>query len=178
MGAAVVEGAAAVALERLPIPPAVEAAVVDADLDYASEDAGRDHLAHFDEVGGVAQILMHGQDAPGLFGDGDHRVGAGQVAGHRFFDDDVLAGAHGRDGLGGVEVAGRRHHHQFDRLVGHQLLIRRVGQAVKAFNRFGLAFAVGVADGYDAELFGEMGQGVGVIVPAGASEAGNAYVDR
>ena len=177
MGAAVVEHAAAVALHCLPVPAAAEAAVVDADLDDASEDAGGDHLAYFDEVGGVAQILMDGEDLAGLLGDGEHGVGAGEVAGHGFLDDDVLSGAHGRDRLFGMEVAGGGDHHELDGFVGDQLLVCGVGEAVEAFDGFGLAVGVGVADGDDAELVGEMGTGVGVVVPAGAAEAGDGNVD-
>ena len=123
MGAAVVEGAAAVALHCLPVPAAVEAAVVDANLDDASENAGSNHFPLLDEVGGVAQILMDGQDAPGFFGNGEHRVGAGEVARHRLLDDDVLSGAHRRDRLRGMKVAGSRHHQQLDGLIGYQFLI-------------------------------------------------------
>ena len=67
------------------------------DLDDAAEDAGGDHLAHFDEVCGVAQILMDGENLAGLVGDGEHGVGAGEVAGHGLLDDYVLTGAHGCD---------------------------------------------------------------------------------
>ena len=85
--------------------------------------------------------------------------------------------AHGCDRLLGVEIAGRGHDHELDGFIGHQLVVGRVGEAVEAFDRFGLAFGVGVADGDDAELFGEAGKGIGVVVPAGAAEACDAYVD-
>ena len=89
----------------------------------------------------------------------------------------MLAGAHGRDGLFGMEVAGCGDDHELDGFVGDQFLVCRVGEAVEAFDGFGLAVGVGVADGDDAKLFGEVGTGVGMVVPTGAAEAGDAYVD-
>ena len=127
MGALVVQVAAAVALERLPVPASAKAVASDSHLHDAAQYTRIDNLLYLQEICMITIVLVDGQKHPGLFGDSDHLVYTFQSRGHRFLDNDMLARSQRRRNVAHMQLAGRCNDEQLNRIVSDDLVYGRVG---------------------------------------------------